>query len=343
MQIANPIYDVVFKYLMEDNKIAKLVLSSIIGEKIIALDFLPREHTLILKEKSFTVQKMDFSAKIATDDGGEKQVIIELQKAKFATDIMRFRRYLGEQYSLKENLRKLTKEDIEARKPLPIISIYFLGHKLNHIKIPFIKVKRAYWDGITGQELTEREEFIECLTHDSFIIQIPYLRKKHKTEVEQLLSIFNQDNTTQDKHILSIDSNGYRAKYAKVIRRLQQAILEQEVRDVMDLEDEILEELESLERSIELKEKKIQEKEKKIKEKENKIKEKEKKIQEKEKKIQENEKKKKKNDKKIKEKDKKIQEKDEKIQEKEQVINAKNKELEAQKKIISELMKNMPK
>ena len=31
MLIANPIYDVVFKYLMEDSKIAKLVISSIIG------------------------------------------------------------------------------------------------------------------------------------------------------------------------------------------------------------------------------------------------------------------------------------------------------------------------
>jgi hypothetical protein len=31
MQIANPIYDVVFNYLMEDAKIAKLLISSIIG------------------------------------------------------------------------------------------------------------------------------------------------------------------------------------------------------------------------------------------------------------------------------------------------------------------------
>ena len=34
MLIANPIYDVVFKFLMEDAKIAKLLLSSIIGENI---------------------------------------------------------------------------------------------------------------------------------------------------------------------------------------------------------------------------------------------------------------------------------------------------------------------
>ena len=33
MRIANPIYDVVFKYLLEDNKIAKKLISLIIGEE----------------------------------------------------------------------------------------------------------------------------------------------------------------------------------------------------------------------------------------------------------------------------------------------------------------------
>ena len=40
MKIANPIYDVVFKYLMEDSKIAKLLISTIIGEKILTLDLM---------------------------------------------------------------------------------------------------------------------------------------------------------------------------------------------------------------------------------------------------------------------------------------------------------------
>jgi hypothetical protein len=38
MLIANPIYDVVFKYLMEDNKIAKLIISKIINDEIIELN-----------------------------------------------------------------------------------------------------------------------------------------------------------------------------------------------------------------------------------------------------------------------------------------------------------------
>ena len=107
MQIANPIYDVVFKYLMEDSKIAKLLISSIIKQDIEILEFRPQEFTAeIDKEKTkrtkkkrkdeqifFSIYRLDFSAKINTSEG-EKIVIIEIQKAKLATDIMRFRKYL---------------------------------------------------------------------------------------------------------------------------------------------------------------------------------------------------------------------------------------------------------
>ncbi len=43
MEIANPIYDVVFKYLMEDNKVAKIFLSAITGLEITNLEFIPQE------------------------------------------------------------------------------------------------------------------------------------------------------------------------------------------------------------------------------------------------------------------------------------------------------------
>ena len=49
MQIANPIYDVVFKYLMDDNQIAKLMLSAIIGEEIIERG----KHEELLAKKGF--------------------------------------------------------------------------------------------------------------------------------------------------------------------------------------------------------------------------------------------------------------------------------------------------
>jgi len=94
MQIANPIYDVVFKFLMEDTDSAILLLSAIIDEPIETLDFLPQEKIFQLAARSLTVYRLGFCAKIKTKHG-HKQVLIEIQKAKLPSDIMRFRRYLA--------------------------------------------------------------------------------------------------------------------------------------------------------------------------------------------------------------------------------------------------------
>lgn len=44
MLIANPIYDTVFKYLMEQTSIAKGIIGSIIGENIVQLELQPQEN-----------------------------------------------------------------------------------------------------------------------------------------------------------------------------------------------------------------------------------------------------------------------------------------------------------
>ena len=149
MHIANPIYDVVFKYLMSDSKIARLLISSIIAEEIIDIHFNPQERSTIIESHSLTVYRMDFCATIKTKDGS-KQILIEIQKAKFATDIMRFRKYLGDNYSHKEN------------NAIPIISIYFLGYSLG-IEAPLIQVKRHYYDVIEQhKEIHEKISNYRC-------------------------------------------------------------------------------------------------------------------------------------------------------------------------------------
>jgi hypothetical protein len=289
MQIANPIYDVVFKYLMDDSKIAKLLISTIIGEKIISLDFLPQESILELEHRSLTVYRLDFSAKIQTADG-YKNVLIEIQKAKFATDIMRFRKYLGEQYQKKENVYRTMIMGTETKKAMPILSIYFLGHKLEHITVPIIKVQRQYYDVTTGEEIKQREEFIESLTHDSFIIQVPHLRQKYQTEVEQLLSVFDQRNVTSDHHILNVKEQDFPEKYRPLIRRLQRAIAEPQVRKTMDIEDEILEDLQDKEREIAKKDKALAAKDKALEAKDKALEAKDKALEEKDKTIKEKDK-----------------------------------------------------
>ena len=71
--IVNLTYDVVFKYLLEDNAIAKLMVSTIIREEVVSLAPNPQEYTaekIKIGEGVFlTVYQLDFSAKIKTPDG----------------------------------------------------------------------------------------------------------------------------------------------------------------------------------------------------------------------------------------------------------------------------------
>jgi len=275
-QIANPIYDVVFKFLMEDPDIAKLILSTIIDEEIESLEFSPQENTIIIENRSLTVYRLDFSAKIRLSDNSYKQVIIEIQKAKYSTDIIRFRRYLGEQYKKATNIyySKETGKKKEKKRALPILTIYFLGHELDNFNIPVIKVKRQYTNGITGEILEGQEPFIESLTHNSYVIVIPELNSKKQTELEQMLAIFDQSLIVSDEHILLISESNYPDKFKPIIRRLHMAMANNEIRQQMEAEDEIIEELQSLERVIEEKNEAIAEKNNTIAEKDNTIAEK---------------------------------------------------------------------
>ena len=148
MQIANPIYDVVFKYLLDDEKVAKLILSGITGLNIKELQFKPTEHRSEIN-KDLTVFHLDFIAKIKEENNQEKLLIIEIQKAKLPSDIMRFRRYLGEQYISRKNVETHTADKFDL-KALPLLSIYFLGHKLAYTQAPIIKVQRDYVNLIDG-------------------------------------------------------------------------------------------------------------------------------------------------------------------------------------------------
>ncbi len=286
VEFANPIYDVVFKYLMNDEKVARLLLSAIIGREVVSLEFRPTEHHFPVGEL-LAVLRMDFSARVVDTEGRQELVILELQKAKMASDIMRFRRYLGEQYANKENVVREPAPEYPYRKALPIISIYFLGHTLARVKAPVVRVSRAYIDAATGEQIHEKEEFIESLTHDSIIIQIPYLEGRRRTELEQLLALFDQSAATDDPHFLTVDEDELPERYRPLLRRLQKAVADPSVRETMDAEDDLIEEIKDYQRLISAKEKELEVQQKAIEEKEKTIEEKERTIEESRKTIEE--------------------------------------------------------
>ena len=190
MQIANPIYDCVFKFLMQDKAAAKLIISAITEFEVEDLELRPTEIQISAGSiKELTVYRLDLAAKIKTDEGS-KLVTIEIQKAKMVTDIMRFRRYLGSQYSSEANYEQVSEDadTYKTKRALPIFTIYILGHCLQtYPDIPVIKVKRAYYDNTTKEQLTKKDDFIESLTHDSAIIQVPALSNRRRDRLEKIL------------------------------------------------------------------------------------------------------------------------------------------------------------
>lgn len=253
MLIANPIYDSVFKYLMDDQRAAKLILAAITGFDIEEVELRPTEVRLDKAEgRGFTVYRLDFAARVRTT-GGTRLVLIEIQKAKFPTDIMRFRRYLGTQYASSENCQELRDEASGRTRKVaePIFSIYLLGHRLEHTTAPVIRVARTCCDAATGLPLEQPEEFIEGLTHDSVVIQIPELKARRRNRLEMLLGIFDQDLADKaDPHSLLIDEKVIPEEFAYIVRKLLEALAEKDVRQKMTIEDEILSELELRDRTI---------------------------------------------------------------------------------------------
>ncbi|RWX45334.1 hypothetical protein VT99_12772 [Candidatus Electrothrix marina] len=89
------------------------------------------------------------------------------------------------------------------------------------------------------------------LTHDSYIIQVRRLRKKHRNKLETLLSIFDQSNASKEsKHFLDVLESSFPDEFKVIIRRLHKASASKELCEDMEMEDEILEELATQERLI---------------------------------------------------------------------------------------------
>jgi hypothetical protein len=273
--------------MMSDSKVAKTFLSAIIGEKIVELDFTSTEYTLKAEvEKSqldrvleqIIVCRFDFAAKIETENGSYKTVIIELQKAKLATDIMRFRRYLGTMYQSPENT-----SDGQRLKARQIYCIYLLNYEIDLSDSPIIKVDPLVSDLTTGEKLDKGNEFIDSLNHKSWIVQVRLLKEKRRNELENLLSIFDQDNITNDKHILNVDESQFSQEYQHIIRKLREAYESKQVREEMQMEDDFINELVMRDKIIEEKDKSLAEKDKSLAEKDKSLAEKDKTIEEKDK------------------------------------------------------------
>lgn len=195
MVIANPIYDVVFKRMMENEKVAKFFIGTLLEQTIETVEVKPQEFTYTDELAGLALFRLDFIATIETETGELKKVLIEIQKARNQIDLMRFRSYLAEQYK---------KEDIvnNEKTILPITTIYILGFTLPDIETACIKVERNYKDLINQTIIEKKNDFIEKLTHDCFVVQVNRITDRYQTRLDKLLSVFEQTNFIDDSRLI---------------------------------------------------------------------------------------------------------------------------------------------
>ena len=179
MRIANPMYDAAFKYLMDDQAAARLLVGAVLGEEVESLQALPQERSArpspAPPQEMLTVRRVDFAATVRTASGDRLRVLVEVQKARFTDEVMRF-------------------------------------------------------------------QFVEALSHDCWVVQVPLLASRRRTDLERLLSVFDQElHVPDDRHVLEVDEREIPERYTPVLRRLEGAAASEEVADSMALEDEVTE------------------------------------------------------------------------------------------------------
>jgi hypothetical protein len=152
-------------------------------------------------------------------------------------DVMRFRRYLGDNYRKEDDV--FNEHGEQEKRPLPIVTIYFLGFPLNQLKNATIKINIEYKDAATHEPISIKEDFIELLTHDSYVIQTKQLVGKTKTKLERVLQVFSPEYQTSDKHQLEFRGDLNEPLVKKMVDRLGRAIANEYIREKMDVEDEI--------------------------------------------------------------------------------------------------------
>ena len=320
ISVANPIYDSVFKYLMEDERIARTLISALLQREVKSVEVRKHEYTNGSRDK-ISMFRIDFGAEVRQDDGSFKLVLIELQKTWLETETLRFRQYLGTQYANPDNI---SKDDNKDGFGIPMVTVYLLGHRLGDIEEPILYVRHKSFD-YYGNIVTKGipNPFVESLIHDSIIVQIPLLRGQKNNRLEEVLSVFDQTN--KDKHnrqVINIDESSFFGDddMERILHRLLSAASDSKVRQDMNVEEEYFQAIENRDTAIMARDEKIKELDLQVSEKEAQINEKNAQLNEKNAQINE--------------KDTQLNEKEAQINEKDAQINEKNQALLASAKAL---------
>ena len=85
LRVANPIYDSVFKYLVEDLRIAKILISALLKKEVLEVEVRKHEYTNGTRD-NISMFRIDFGAKVRESDGsfveslGHDSIIVQIPR-----------------------------------------------------------------------------------------------------------------------------------------------------------------------------------------------------------------------------------------------------------------------
>ena len=288
LHVANPIYDSVFKYIMSDERISKTILSALLKKEVVKVEMRPHEYVNTTRD-TLSMFRIDFAATVREKDAEgfkDRVILIELQKTWLDTETLRFRQYLGAQYSNKINIRK----DSPKGFAYPMVAVYLLGHRVGDIEEPVVYVNHDVFD-YNGEVVKAGKEdpFVESLTHNSIIVQIPRLKGRVNNRLEKVLSVFDQSRKdAEDKQVLNIDENKYEddADMMYMLHRLTAAAADSEMRQDMNVEDEYYKAIEDRDTAIMNRDKELKHKDEQLQQKSEQLQQKSEQLQQKSEQLQ---------------------------------------------------------
>ena len=199
--IANPIYDLAFKYLMEDECVVKILLSDLLR----------------------------FRQYLGTQYRTEENMVPDIGRESVVGG------YSGVEGDLQSPEGKG-----KRKHALPMVAIYLLGHPVGSIEEPVLYVNpRA--ENYDREPVTQGlpDPFVDSLTHYSIIVQIPLLHGRLRNHVERILNIFDQERRdSAHSHLLNIDEADYSGDEDQrlIFHRLLTAGASREMRERMEME-----------------------------------------------------------------------------------------------------------
>lgn len=248
--LANPIYDCVFKFLMENERIAKLLFSALLKKEVLSTEVRQHKHT---KKKRLTISlfSMDFTVRVKDENGKEETMIVKLLKTWIETETSHLRQHLAHQYNDKEN--QPWYEEPES-STIPTIMVYLLAHRVGNMNEPVLYANHTV-KNYDGQEVVEgkNDPFFKSLIHDSIIIQLPLLNGNTSNHLYKILSIFDQSLCyKKDRQIITLDDSHYEDDddIMYLLYRLAIATTNSEIRYNMNWEDEYMSLIESRDTQI---------------------------------------------------------------------------------------------